>query len=170
MPDQPVTGASSTDGQTPSAATSGAGDDAKITMTSQQLADRLARAKPADYDDLKAKAARLDAIEQASKSELDKANDRATKAEQERDAARADALRSRIAAAHGISTAKAADGSPSDADLFLTGSDEKTLTEQAQRLAGRRTQSNRVPGEGTNPTGGGGDLRAFARDLFRHTA
>lgn len=46
--------------------------------------DRVARAKkdaPADYDDLKAKAARLDEIEEANKTEIQKATDRAAAAE-----------------------------------------------------------------------------------------
>lgn len=47
------------------------------------VADRLKRAKatpPADYDELKAKAARLDELEAANKSDLERANDAATKA------------------------------------------------------------------------------------------
>jgi chromosome segregation ATPase len=48
--------------------------------------ERLARAKatpPADYEDLKAKAARLDEIEEAQKSDLDKAKDATAKAQAE---------------------------------------------------------------------------------------
>ena len=50
------------------------------------VADRLKRAKstpPADYDELKAKAARLDELEAANKSDLEKANDAASKAQTE---------------------------------------------------------------------------------------
>lgn len=67
--------------------------------------DRLARAKatpPSDYEDLKAKAARLDEIEAQNKSELEKANDRIAALERERDdvrlAAQETALRSSIIA------------------------------------------------------------------------
>lgn len=137
-----------------------------ITMTSAQLAERLARAKPADYDDLKAKAARLDEIEAANKSEVDKARDAAATAETERDKARAEAMRLRIAAKHGISD--------DDADLFLTGADEATLTKQATALASRSDRKtktgNFVPAEGTNAGEAKPDaMREFARQLFGKT-
>jgi hypothetical protein len=69
------------------------------------IADRLKRerAKTSDYDDLKAKASKLDELEEAQKSELEKAQERADKAEalakaaEER--AQAIALRSAIVAA-----------------------------------------------------------------------
>ena len=67
--------------------------------------DRLARAKatpPSDYDDLKAKAARLDELEAANKTELEKANARAAKLEREAEQAKTRAqevtLRSAIVA------------------------------------------------------------------------
>ena len=52
------------------------------------VADRLARerAKYPDYEDLKAKAAKYDAAEEAGKSELQKANDRAAALKTELDA------------------------------------------------------------------------------------
>lgn len=154
------------DGPNPSSGdTSAAGGEPKtITMTSQQLADRLARAKPADYDEIKAKAARLDEIEQANKSEIERATEARTAAERERDAAKAEALRLRVATKHGISD--------EDADLFLTGTDEATLTRQAERLAGRAAdrmkQGNHVPREGNPPNRGADrqDEREFARALF----
>ena len=118
-----------------------------ITLTTAQLADRLARAKPADYDDLKAKAAKLDEIEAANKSEIEKANDAKSQAEQRAAKAEAEALRWKVAAKHGISD--------EDAELFLTGTDEETLTKQAQRLgertSDRKKNGNRVPKEGTPP-------------------
>jgi hypothetical protein len=141
-------------------------DDAKaITLTPQQLAERLARAKPADYDDLKTKAARLDEIEAANKSEVEKANEAKAKAEADAAAAKAEALRLRVAAKHGISD--------EDADLFLTGTDEATLTKQAERLAertsDRKKRGNVAPKEGgsadTKATGTS-DMREFARSLF----
>ena len=61
------------------------------TFTQEQvdkiIADRAireVRTKYGDYDELKAKAAKFDELDAASKSELDKANERAQKAEQER--------------------------------------------------------------------------------------
>lgn len=53
--------------------------------------DRVARVKstpPDDYDDLKAKAARLDEIEAKSKTDFEKMSDRAASLERERDEAR----------------------------------------------------------------------------------
>ncbi|BCI54947.1 hypothetical protein NIIDNTM18_42250 [Mycolicibacterium litorale] len=148
-------------------------------ITSQQEFDtalkaRLDRekAKYKDYPDLKAKAAKLDEIEQANLSELEKANSRITAAESERDTAKAEALRLRIAVTHGISL--------EDADLFLTGTTEETLTAQAKRLADRAAeQANAeaerkkkhptVPREGTSTTTGTTteeDDREFARTFF----
>lgn len=43
--------------------------------------DRVARAKPADYDEIKARAAKLDELEAGQKSDLQKAVERAEKAE-----------------------------------------------------------------------------------------
>lgn len=110
-----------------------------ITLTPQQLEERLARARPTDYDDLKAKAARLDDIEAANKSEIEKATDALHAAQVERDTAKAEALRFRTATKFGISD--------EDADLFLTGTDEQTLTKQAERLAAhqRDLENPRAP-------------------------
>lgn len=159
-------GESNQDGnKPPSDVTSGAGDKSKpITMTSEQLAERLARAKPADYEDLKAKAAKLDELEAANKSEIEKAVEKATAAEQAAAQAKADALRWKIAAKHGITD--------DDAELFLTGTDEETLTKQAERLTqrvvDRKKQGNHVPREGTPPREPQEDeMRAFTRNLFQ---
>jgi len=129
-------GNSTTSGETPAA------NEFKPITTPAELdaflKDRVARAerkateKFADYKDLKAKAAKLDQIEQANLSELEKANGRITTAESERDTAKAEALRLRIAVEHGISL--------EDADLFLTGTDEETLTAQAKRLSDRAAE------------------------------
>lgn len=115
-------------------------------ITSQQelnaaLKDRLdrERSKFKDYGDLKAKASKLDEIEQANLTELEKANGRVTAAESERDTAKAEALRLRTAVTHGISL--------EDADLFLTGTDEETLTAQAKRLADRAAEQANAEAE-----------------------
>ncbi|WP_406083102.1 hypothetical protein OHA01_26335 [Micromonospora zamorensis] len=132
------------------------------------IADRVSRerGKFADYGDLKAKAGRLDEIEQANKSEIERANDRVTKAEAE--AAKvpslvAGQLREHLVKLHGIST--------EDADLFLTASDPETLLKQVDRLVDRgsqrKKQGNHVPREGANPTSSGGDdMRSFTNELF----
>lgn len=165
-------GGSSASGETPAAT------EFK-PITSQQelnaaLKDRLdrERSKFKDYGDLKAKAAKLDEIEQANLTELEKANGRVTTAESERDTARAEALRLRKAVEHGISL--------EDADLFLTGTDEETLDAQAKRLADRAAeQANAeaerkkknpiVSKEGTSTKTGTTteeDDREFARSFF----
>ena len=79
----------STTSQTAPMEQSGSGETPK-TFTQEQvnrmIQERIARVKreePADYAELKAKAARLDEIEEANKSDLEKANDAASKAQTE---------------------------------------------------------------------------------------
>lgn len=108
-------------------------------------------------------ARRLTEIEDAQKSEAQKAADRVKALETEVEQARRDALRFKVASKYAIGE--------EDADLFLTGSDEETLTKQAERLAGRaderKKHGNHVPREGkTPPPAGQDDVRAFANDLF----
>ena len=117
------------------------------------------RAKYADYDDLKAKAGEKATLEERV-AEIEA---RAVKAETE-------ALRARVAGEFGISTKRGDKGEPSDADLFLTGADEETLTAQAKRLAAReseRKQKNNVsPREGTHQSPQADEMREFTRNLF----
>ena len=120
-----------------------------------------AKNKFGDYDDLKTKAGTALTLEQRVKEMETRAQ-----------AAEAESRRAKIASEFGISTKKGPKGEPSDADLFLTGTDVETLTAQAQRLAGReedrKKQGNFAPKEGTTTTIGGEteDLRDFARKLF----
>ncbi len=97
-------GAGAGDGAGAAGAAGGADDgNAFQPITSQDqfdrmVKDRIARVKatpPADYEDLKARAAKLDEIEAANLSELEKANARAEKAEQE-SAAALDAANKRL--------------------------------------------------------------------------
>ncbi len=108
-------------------------------------------------------AKRLAEIEEATKSEADKAAERLAAAEREAAAAKADGLRWRIAAKFQVSD--------EDADLFLTGTDEETLTRQAQRLtdrdAARKKGGNHVPREGATPTSAtAGDEHEVVSALF----
>lgn len=110
-----------------------------------------------------AKAAeRLAAIEEANKTETQKAADALAAAQREAEEARAEALRYRIASKFQIGD--------EDAALFLTASDEETLTAQAQRLsdreAERKKQGNHVPNEGRKTPAVEGDDRAAVRALF----
>lgn len=120
--------------------------------------DRVARvqAKYADYDDLKVRAEGAKTVEE-----------KLAELEGKYSAAEARALRSDIAAKHGISA--------EDRDLFLTGTDESTLTAQAERLAAReadrKKQGNVAPKEGSTTSSGNAsnDVKQFARQLFGRT-
>ena len=104
------------------------------------------RAKYADFDDLKAKAARLDEIEAANKTEAQKMADRLELAEKSAAQAQRDALRFKIASKFGVTD--------DDADLFLTGTDEETLTKQAERLAARAEESGKPRAPRPDPNQG----------------
>ncbi len=125
-------GNSTTSGDTPAA------NEFKPITSQQELNAALKdrsdreRAKFKDYNDIKVKAAKLDEIEQANLTELEKANGRISTAESDRDTAKAEALRLRIAVTHGISL--------EDADLFLIGTTEERLTAQAKRLSARAAE------------------------------
>lgn len=109
-------------------------------------------------------AKRLAEIEEANKTEAQKSADALAAAQRDAEAARAEALRYKVASKFQIGD--------EDADLFLTGTDEETLTKQAERLTERaeerKKNGNQVPREGTNPPAGGqdSDMREFARGLF----
>lgn len=159
---EPVTpeGGNETSGETPAAGA----EPKQITLTSKQLAERLERAKPTDYDDLKAKAARLDELEEASKSEVEKATERITKAEAEVaqvPAKVADALRTYLVDLHSIDEDKAA--------LFLTGSEPDLLLRQVKALVGegvdRKKHGNFAPREGSQTTQTTDKKRDFLRGL-----
>jgi hypothetical protein len=107
-------------------------------------------------------AKRLAEIEEAQKTEAQKAADRLAAAEKEAANARSEAMRLRIASKFGIGD--------EDADLFLTGADEATLTRQAERLAGRdaekKKSGNHVPREGSNSSTVTNDFSEFREALF----
>lgn len=98
------------------------------------VAERLQRerAKYPDYDVLKDKAAKFDAVEEASKTELQKATDRANKLQTELDeikkANEIRNIRDKVARETGL---------PVDMMEFITGSDEETCMAQAKKLAER---------------------------------
>lgn len=109
------------------------------------------RAKFADYDDLKAKAGGVATAEE-----------RIAALEKQLQETSREALRRRVQAAHGIAD--------EDADLFLTASDEETLTAQAKRLAERTSErkqnNNVVPREGNTPKPADDPMREFVRGVF----
>lgn len=131
------------------------------------VAERLTREREKfkDYDEIKAQVEGAKTAEQKLAEQL-------ADLERKHAESEAKALRSSIAAEYGISTKKGPKGEPSDADLFLTGSDEATLTAQASRLAAqvaeRKRQGNVARKEGDTTTEGkdDGEMREFARNLF----
>ena len=132
-------------------------DQEKAATFTQADVDRIVkervqreRAKFADYDDLKDKA-----------SQAKTAEERLTDLEKQLEQSQREALRRRVQAAHGIAD--------EDADLFLTGDDEETLTAQAKRLVERESskkRNNHVPAEGNNPRPAADESRETVRGLF----
>lgn len=138
--------------------------DATEAVFTQSDVDRIVKErlerfskKFADYDDLKAQVAKAAEFEQTIAG-----------LEESKREAEIDALRATVAADHGISK--------DDRELFLTGTDDDTLTAQAKRLSERvseqQKQGNVGPLQGTYPADGSGDseLRAFTRNIFNNTA
>ncbi len=122
------------------------------------IEDRLKRERETtkkkfgDYEELKVKA-----------GEKATADERLATLEQQLKDSQREALKRRVQAAHSISN--------EDADLFLVGTDEDTLTAQAKRLADRESErkkhGNHVPREGNTPLSAGEQADAqFARKLF----
>lgn len=155
-------------------------NDGFTPINSQADLDRLIgeritreRAKFADYDELKAKAAKVDQAEQANQTEAEKTAKRIADLETELSNQRRDSNRLKIAAEFKITNAD-------DIDLFLTGSDDETLRKQAKRLADRdaeqqeqstkqKNRNNVVPPEGktsTTPPAGDEPMRELVRQLF----
>lgn len=100
------------------------------------ISDRLKREreKYADYDALKEKATRLDEIEEASKTELQKATERAEKLESEltqmKKAEEIRQIRDKVATATGVPAA------------LLSGETEESCTEQAKAILSFKTGSS----------------------------
>ncbi|MCW2785239.1 MAG: hypothetical protein JWP74_1756 [Marmoricola sp.] len=121
------------------------------------------RAKFADYKDLKTKAGEFDKLQQANQTEAEKAQARIAELESEMNAVKGESTRLRIAGEHGITDAD-------DIRLFLTGTDEETLTEQAKRLAertaDRKKNGNHVPREGSSPASKESEGLETVRALF----
>lgn len=88
-------------------------------------------------------AKRLAEIEEAQKTEAQKQADRVAALERDAQTAKAEALRYKIAAKHNVSD--------EDAELFLTGTDEETLTKQAERLAARTADAAAEAGKPRAP-------------------
>lgn len=96
---------------------------------------RIERVKASyqDYDALREKAAKLDEMEEAKKSELDKANHRAEQLEQELEQAKLQVLRSDVAQTKGV---------PAN---LLTGSTQEELEASADALLEFRGETKSTP-------------------------
>lgn len=113
----------------------------------------------------KTAADKLAELEAANKSEIEKANDRATKAEAEvasLPAKVAEALRTHLVALGVVDK---------DDEVLLTAGDPDALLAQVKRLGerttNRRKNGNHVPREGTTtPPAGSDEMREFTRNLF----
>lgn len=135
------------------------GDPGKRAISAEREAREAAEKAAAEYK------TKLDEIEKANLSEVERAKREAEEARTALATAKAEAMRARIQAKHGISD--------EDAELFLTASDEATLAKQAERLAAReadrKKQGNRAPLQGqTKPSSSAisADEREFANQLF----
>lgn len=119
-------------------------------------------AQKATIRELRAKASRLDEIEESQKSEAEKVADRLAKADAEVAGIPSkvcDALRAHLIKIHEIDQ--------EDADLFLTATDPDLLLKQADRLVGQSgKRKNVVPREGRNPNPAPADpSREFLRAI-----
>lgn len=128
--------------------TGGKGDDGKVFTQAELeriVGKRLAseRAKYADYDALKEKAAKLDEIEQAQKSELEREREARAAAEKRAAEAELKALRSEVARKKGVPASS------------LTGTTEEELNAAADELLAWRDQSKPAPTPKRAPRGEG---------------
>lgn len=144
----------------------GDGEQAPEKTFTQAEVDRIIadRLKREDVKGLKSKAAEYDKLAEAQKTAEQKAAEAQQAAEARALEAEAKAIRYQVAAEKRISRA--------DADLFLTGMDEDTITAQADRLIERdgdeQRRGNYVPNEGKQPKNQSKDdpMREATRRLF----
>jgi hypothetical protein len=125
------------------------GDPGKKALTAEREARKAAETAATSLQ------AQLDEIRKAQMSDLEKAQATANEYQQAAEQARAEALRWRIAAKHGITD--------EDAETFLTATDEATLTRQAERLAALHTSAPATP-KPDRSQGGTGEPPALNSD------
>ena len=122
-------------------------DSEVLSDPGKKALDAERRRAAAAEKSAKALQARLDALEAERLSKEEKAVKDAAEAAERAARAEAEALRWRIAARNGISD--------EDAELFLNGADEETLTRQAERfkeLSSKPSKGTHVPGIGNQPS------------------
>jgi hypothetical protein len=140
-------------------------DDKKFTQADvdRMIESRLAREKgkkPDDYDELKAKAAKLDEQEAQNKTELERERDLRKAADLERDKAKADVVRFEIAAEKGVKpryiTGSTREELEASADEYLkdhpkpgVGEGEEETTITTGRAAAKPTEDLKGGGDPT---------------------
>ncbi|GAA1891794.1 hypothetical protein [Williamsia serinedens] len=117
--------------------------DQLIGKTRTEVRNQVS-SKYADYDQLKAAA-------EGKKT----SDDRIAELEKQYAQSQANSLRLRVAGDWGVPTKRGENGEASDADLFLTATDEDTLVAQAKRyndlMEQQKQNQPHVSREGTNP-------------------
>lgn len=126
------------------------GDPGKKAIAAEREARKAAE------DAARSLQAQLDEIKKSQMSDLEKAQAQAQEFQKAAETAAAEALRWRIAAKHGISD--------EDADTFLTGTDEATLTRQAERLSALNSTASSATPRPDRTQGGSGQPPALNSD------
>lgn len=148
MADEAVSGTTTTEVTTTTPDTGTQSDSEPLGDAGKKALDAERKRANAAEKAHKALQQRIDELEAEKLSKEERAEKERDAAFKERDEARAEALRYRIASKFKVSD--------EDAELFLTGTDEDTLTRQAQRLAAREDDKTPpglyVPGEGHQPS------------------
>jgi hypothetical protein len=149
----PETSATTTSQGDPAVEDEALGEGGKKALKAEREARTAAERQAAEYK------AKLDKIEAANLTDLERAQKEAADAKEAAARATTDALRFRVASQHGISE--------EDAELFLTGTDADTLARQATRLKERTPTSPKPdPTQGAQsalPLNGDGLTEALAR-------
>lgn len=106
-------------------------------------------------------AERLAQIEESQKTETEKATERLAAAERAAQEARAEALRYRIATKYRISD--------EDAEALMTGTDEESLTRQAERIVAMKQPGTPQPdpSQGSRGQSASGDMNSIIRRGFQ---
>jgi len=120
MADQPTTTETPADTETPNEGEQ-LGDAGKRALQAERDARKQAERQLAALQE------QVDAITAEKMTDLERAQQAATKAQEDAEKSAREALRYRYASRHGISD--------EDAELFLTGVDEESVARQAERLA-----------------------------------
>lgn len=127
------------------------GDAGKRALAAERNARRAAEQSAAALQ------AKLNEIDQQNMTELQRAQAESQQHKEVAARATTEALRWKVAARFGISAEPNEDGSPSDAELILTGADEQSMTLIAQRWAARAASQPAPtprpdPGQGPRPS------------------